>query len=456
MAIFQIILISVFGVGAIALFIIVIKSIRSPKKISTIKNLLQQGKTSNAIKIAKAIIANDNRDIAAHYYLGKAYLLDKKDELALMEFKIVNKSAIFDAMDIPEKEFRHACAQLLRRFNHIDEALNEYILLTKLDPINPEVYFEAAKLFEQKKKFENALGYYNKTLQLNQRHGKAHGARGMLLFRAKQYPEARKAIELALQISPDVYANYYYLGKILKEAKDYPGAVEAFEKATRDADFRQKALIERGTTFLAANNIEKAKVEFDRAINISKGDDTNETLFARYFLASCFERERNIDKAVEQWNIINKKNKNFKDVPAKLNEYKKFNDNDSMKEYLTCSDSAFLDMCKLISLKAFGLSSQNASSTNFGCELIATEKKDSNWMDGRKKLSLLVFYRETKPIEESILRNLLDKAKKQKCSTIFLFTSSEFARAAINFAENRPIELIGNEKLQQLLDKVGV
>ncbi len=456
MAILQIILISVFGTGAVLLAVIIIKSIKSPKKISTIRTLLNQGKTSQAIKIAKALITKDNRDIAAHYYLGKAYLADKKDELALMELKIVNQEAIFDIMDIPEKDFRQMIGSLYSKFHHIDEALNEYILLSKLDPVNAEVFFETARLFEQKKKYEHALGYYNKTIQLNQRHSKAHGARGMILYRAKQYPEARKAIDHAIQISPDVFSNYYYLGKILKEAKDYPGAVEAFEKATRDADFRQKSLIERGTCFLSANNVEKAKIEFERAINITKGEDSNEGLYARYFLASCFEKERNIDKAVEQWSIINKKNKNFRDVPAKLAEYKKFNDNDTMKEYLTCSDANFIEMCKEIALKALGLSAQNTNSTKFGCEIIATEKKDSNWMEGRKKLAFLVYYRETKPIEESVLRNILEKAKKQNCAKTFVFTSADFARQAINFAESRPIELVDNEKLQKLFDKIGL
>ncbi len=456
MAYFQIILISVLGVGAIILTIVVVKSIRSPKKISTIKNLLRQGKTANAIKIAKAIIAKDGRDIVAHYYLGKAYLADNKDELALMEFKMVNQEAIFDIMDIPEKEFRQNAGQLFTKFNHVDEALNEYILLTKLDPTNSEVFFQTAKLFEQKKKYEHALGYYNKTIQLNKRHGRAHAARGMILFRAKQYPEAKKAIDLAIQINPDVFVNYYYLGKIFKEAKEYPAAVEAFEKATRDADYRQKSLIERGTCFLAANNIEKAKIEFDRAINITKNEDGNETLYARYFLASCFEKERNIDKALEQWSIISKKNKNFRDVPAKLAEYKKFEDNDSMKEYLTCSEQAFIEICKEISLKGLALSPQNATSTKFGCEIIATEQKDSGWMEVRKKLAYLVFYRETKPLEESSLRNILDKAKKQGCVKTFVFTSSEFARQALNYGESRPVELIGNEKLQQILDKIGI
>ncbi len=453
MAYFQIFLISALGVAAIFLAIFVIKSVRSPKKISTIKNLLKHGKTANAIKMAKAIIAKDNRDIVAHYYLGLAYLDDNKDELAIMEFKFVNQEAIFDIMNIPEKDFRVHCAKLYLKFNQIDEALNEYILLTKLDPNNADVFFETAKLFEEKKKYEHALGYYNKTIQLNKRHVKAHAARGMILFRAKQFAEAKKAIDLAIQLKPDVFSSYYYLGKILKESKDYPGAVAAFEKATRDAELRQKALIERGTCFMAANSIEKAKNEFERAISVTKNENVNDTLYARYFLAQCFEQQRKIDLAITQWKLILTKNKNFRDVPNKLAEYKTFNDNDAIKEYLTCADSDFVNLCKNIANKSLGLSPQTEQNKKFGCEIVATEQKDANWMDVRKKLILLVFYRETDVIEDSVLRTLLDVAKKQNYVKVYIFTSSDFTRTALTFAENRPLELINNEKLQMHLSR---
>ena len=91
MASFQLILISVCSAIIIVLIVFIIKSLATPKKVSTIKNYIQQGKIQNAIKMAKAMISKDNRNIVAHYYLGKAYMLDNKDELALMEFKIVNR-----------------------------------------------------------------------------------------------------------------------------------------------------------------------------------------------------------------------------------------------------------------------------------------------------------------------------------------------------------------------------
>ena len=181
MAVFQIIIICILGVGASFLAFFVIRSLLVPKRISSIQRLLKQGKNTAAIKVAKAIIASDSRDYKAHYYLGKAYLADNKPELALMEFRTVNQNAVFDTMDIPEKEFRKLSSELYARFNQDDEALQEYLLLTKLEPNNAENYYNAGVLFEKKNKTDQALGYYNLAIKANRRFGKAHAALGMIL-----------------------------------------------------------------------------------------------------------------------------------------------------------------------------------------------------------------------------------------------------------------------------------
>ena len=454
MATFQIILITSICAVIVVLLIFIIKSVTTPKKVGTIKNYIQQGKIQNAIKMAKAMISKDNRNIVAHYYLGKAYMLDNKDELALMEFKVVNREAIFDTMNISEKEFRLDCARLYRKFNQVDDALNEYILLSKMDANNPEVLLETAKLFELKQKFDHALGYYNKTISLQPKNGKAHAARGKLLFRAKQYGEAKKSIEAAIKTNPEIFESFFYYGKILKESGEYQAALDAFEKSTRDAEFRQKAIIERGTCYLVGKQLEKAKSEFNRVISMAK-DENGDVLYARYFLAHCYEKERNIEKAIEQWNIIHKTNKNFRDVSAKLIEFRAIHDNDAMKEYLTCSDEEFKEFCKSILTKCLGFAPQTVNIKKIGCEIVATDQKNANWREMRKALHYFIFHRDSTPIDDSIIRSLLDAAKKQNYVKTYIITSSDFTRVAMSFSENRPVELINKNKFQKILEKLG-
>ena len=81
-----IIAILLFVMGILAF--VVIKSVAQPKKLESIDKLIKQQKFAAAERIAKSIIAKDSRDFKAHYYLGKAYLADKKNELALMEYKL--------------------------------------------------------------------------------------------------------------------------------------------------------------------------------------------------------------------------------------------------------------------------------------------------------------------------------------------------------------------------------
>lgn len=447
---FLIILIVFISVVVVSLAFLLVRLFSAPKQVDSIKKLLKQGKTQAAIKIAKQILAKDSKNYLAHYYLGKAYLADNRSELALMEYKYVNENALF-SNELPEIPFRKELASLHTKFNQQNEALREYLLLTKMEPMNAENYFNVGKIYQQAGRIDAAHTFLQKCVTIDKKNAKAHAAIGYILYQSKQFNEAKREIDLAISLSPDTYSCYYYQGKILKEAKDLAGAIKAFEKAQRDNEFKQKALIERSTCYIMANRYDNAQVDLQRAIDLDKENIKQETLHARYFLASCYEKTRKIEKAIEQWEAIYKRNRSFRDVPSKLSEYKALQANDNMKDYLTCADADFLEICKNTALNALKLSSQQADIKKFGCQLVATEKKDDNWRNMRKQLTFLRFYREPEPLEDSAVREAIDQMKALNCTKAFIIASSGFTRTALAFAENRPIELIGKEKLEQLL-----
>lgn len=433
------------------LLALVIRLVAMPKKLETVKKLLKQGKNQAAAKLAKQIAAKDPQNYSVHYYLGKAYLADNRGELALIEFKTVNEHALFDS-NLPEIPFRKEFAALLVKYRQIEAALKEYLLLTKLDPTCSDNYFNAAKLYEMTNRKDLALSIYKKCIALNPKNAKAHAAIGYILFQAKQTNEAKRELDLAIHLNPEEYSCYYYLGKILKDAKDLGGAVKAFEKAQRDSEFKQKALIERSTCYMMANRLDNAQIDLQRAIDLDKAGTSNDTLYARYFLAACYEKNRKIDKAIEQWESILKVNRSFRDVGAKLSEYKALEANDNLKDYLTSSDAEFIEICKNTTKKALGFNAVQADLKKFGVQIIATEGKDGDWMSVRKQSFLLRFYRDVEPLEDAPVRDILETAKSSNCTKSFIFASSGFTRTAIAFAENRPVELAGKEKLQQLLE----
>ena len=78
---FIIILIALLGSVVISLGFVVFKTIMSPKKLDAVPRLIKQGKTANAIKLAKQVISKEPKNYMAHYLLGKAYLKEDRKEL---------------------------------------------------------------------------------------------------------------------------------------------------------------------------------------------------------------------------------------------------------------------------------------------------------------------------------------------------------------------------------------
>ena len=449
-----IIIIAIAAVVIISLIIVILKTIVSPKKIDAIPRLIKQGKTQNAIKIAKQLIAKDQKNYLAHYYLGKAYIKENRTELAVIEYKNVNDNALFGE-GINELTFRSEYSQLLLKYNQQNEALKNFLLLTKLDPQNAENFYQVGRIYEDQNRYDLALGFMQKCAMLDKRHAKAHAEIGLMLYRTKQFNEAKKEIDMAIKLSPETYTSYYYLGKILKDAKDLQGAIKSFEKAQRDPELKQKAIIEHGSCYMIAGRIDNALVDFQRAIELDKEGTQSETLYARYFLAACYEKSRKIDKAIEQWEAIYKRNKSFRDVSAKLSEYKDLQANDYLKDYLTCSNEEFPYICKNAVIKGLGLQVLSCDQKKWGCQITGVNKSDESWMAVRKQVVFIRFYREPEPVEEAQIHEALDEMKTLNSVKSFLFSSSGFNTAAKRYAENRPVELIEKQKLEALLSKAG-
>ncbi len=451
----MIIVIIVFLVFVVfSLGFLILKNFVSPKRIDAIPKLIKQGKTQNAIKLAKQILAKDPKNYMAHYYLGKAYVKENKTELAIIEYKNVNDNALFGE-GLDELVFRREYSQLLLKYNQQNEALKNFLLLTKLAPQEADNFYQVGYIYEQQNRYDLALGFMQKCAMLDKKHARAHAEIGLMLYRTKQFNEAKKEIDLALKLSPETYSSYYYLGKILKDAKDLQGAIKAFEKAQRDADIKQKAIIEHGSCYMLANKLDNAVVDFQRAIELDKTNSQAETLYARYFLAACFEKNRKIDKAIEQWEQIYKRNKAFRDVSAKLSEYKDLQANDFLKDYLTCSNDEFPMICKNAVVKGLSLQILSCDPKKWGCQLTGMNKGDDSWMSVRKQVIFIRFYRDPDPIDESQIHESLDTMKSMNSVKTYLFSSSGFSTAAKRYAENRPIELIEKDKLEALLSKAG-
>jgi tetratricopeptide (TPR) repeat protein len=446
-----IIIVLAVGIGFLVFF--VVKSLAVPKRVDALADLIKRGKTQIAIKAAKMMIAKNQRNAEAHYYLGKAYLAEGKTELALMELKAVNQIGII-GKDIPEADFRQNLAQLFVRYSQSEEALKEYLLLIKIQPDKGEYYYWAGKLFSERNRADMAENYLKKAAELSPRDGKIHYELGLMLYKDKKAGEAKAELEAALKYQQDNAQAHFYLGKLQKDSKNYQDALGSFEKAARDAQFKVRALVERGGCFMSLNAVDKAIPELERAVRAITDESGQDSLYARYFLAMCFEKTRDIDKAIVQWDKIYAQKKNFRDVGEKLTQYQEFRADDRMKDYLTSGQQEFLELCKAVATQSMDLNVKAVKSIPNGCDIIAMENDSAKWRNVRKTPRLIRFYRMPEMVDEAKIRTVLDDIKNQNMTRGVVVTSSGFSGSALEFANSRPVELYNKEKLQELLHAI--
>lgn len=414
------------------------------------EQLLKQNKPSAAVKVAKQHLARDPRNPEAHYLLGRAYLMDSKPELALMEFRTVNQIGQFGGL-VPEVPFRRQTAELFQRFNQPEEALKEYLLLIQKDPENADNYYQTGVLFEERGKATKSINYFRKAIQLQPRHGLSYLHLGLILYRAKRFPDALEYLQNALKYQPDHYPAYYYIGRIQKENKDFTGALQSFEWATKAPEFRTKALIERGTCYMEQNNLERATSELERAINTGKTPSEGDLLWAHYFLASCYERQRKIEWAIEHWETIYKRKPSFQDVAEKLGQYQDLRQDDHIKDFLTVSQTEFRGMCERIA-STLGYTIQSVEDQDNGVQMIVVES-GSNWRSNKKLPRLIQFIRVAEIIDENTIREIHETMRSQGLTRAMVIASSTYSRMALDFAESRPLELYNKDHLQEFLKK---
>ena len=329
-----IILIIIVGTGLVALIFFAVRRFLRPRRVGTIARLLRGGRPQAAVRLAKQILSREPRNPDAHFLLAEAYLADGKAELALMELKIINQLGHF-GVHCREIPFRRRAAELYRRFRQPEEALKEYLLLLSLEPDNPDNPFQAAQLFEERQMSEKAAQLYRRAVQVDGQHVGAHLQLGTLLYRQKRLAEAQHELEAALRLEPDNLEASFLLGRTLKAVHDFPGALRALEKAQRDPGLKVKALIEAGTCHLSMNNLAKAIPVLERAVSLSTGTEGGtDPLYARYFLALAYEKNRDLEKAIASWEAIFARNPTFRDVAQKLNQYQELRADDRMKDFL--------------------------------------------------------------------------------------------------------------------------
>lgn len=427
------------------------KSASGPKQISLIRKMIETGNTKGASKILKTMLSKNEHNILAHWYLAEVYFQEHKNELAIVEYKYILRLNKYQG-EVTEVKVRERLAELYEVFGQLDEAQKEYVLLTKLAPEFAIYYFKIGELFYKRNYTDKAFAYLAQAAKLNPGHPDTLFYLGIIHYSKGQAREALEFLNKALHFSPNMFKAHFYIGLIQRVLGMFDKARAEFQLAQRDPEFKLRALLESGRTLSQIENIRDAMIELERGISFVKVEDEVSTEM-RYVLAGCYEKGRDLPRAIEQWEIIESFRKGYKDVTAKLNSYADLRTDDKLKDFLTASKDAFMDMCKrLVVAMGFDIL-EVIPIDDDSVDFLATEQ-EGKWRNTKRSNRVVKIRRDANLVNELLVRQIQEDMKKFQANRGLILSTSGFSPSAMEFAATRPIDLIDRKQMTTYLKKI--
>ncbi len=448
--IFTYIIVFLFVILLAMIVVYTLQTFVLPRRIDEIARMIEAGQVKQAIKKLTDILEKDDRNSYAHFLLADAYVRDNNIKFAIVEYRQVLKYAKYNEK-VAEVDVRSRLAKLYQGQGSFDDAKNEYLILTRLEPDNFQNFFELGSIYFRTNTLDRALTFLKKSVALNPRHEQSHYYLGQIYYQTNLFPDAKQSFIESIKIDQVNYRSHYFLGLVLRQMQDYEWAIKEFDIAQKSEDLKVKCFLAKGSCHMQKGMLPKAMMEFERGLKFArKGSDTE--LGLRYYLAECYEKTRDLHSAIHQWEKIIEVKPNFRDVQAKLKNYAEFRQDDRMKDFLISGLSQFEHTCrKIVEAMNFNITDINIVNDT-EIEMIGTES-EGKWRNTRQTNRLIRIYRDTETIQEKTLRSLHENMKAKNATRIIVISTGDFSQSAIDFANTRPIELYGKNELVGMLKK---
>jgi tetratricopeptide (TPR) repeat protein len=222
-------------------------------------SLYLAGRIPEAIPWLEATREWAGSNLELHQILGTAYIQtrqpDKAREVLARAFEVAPDSAAA----------RLITSQLMIRLQQEEMAEAELRHAAAADPRLPQVHFLLGQLALFRGRFDDALGFTRKELELNPGNNLAWSQLGDVYVRQQKWPEAVAALQRSIWVSPFYSAPYILLGRAYMK-QGQPATAEAMLRRAIEYDPNNKqAHYLLGQLLQQAGRAEEARKELEIA-----------------------------------------------------------------------------------------------------------------------------------------------------------------------------------------------
>ena len=243
--------------------------------------------------------------------LTKAVNADKQDEYyrALSELSIVYLGQVIADKSLAEDKAISLFKEWLGfAVSYAQEAV-------KINPADSANWMQLGRVYESvvplkiDKAEEAAIGTYVEAFKVSPLDPSPIVASARIAFQVKKIDEARKHIQSALALKPDLTDALFMLSQIEAQAGNLKEAILRAEQSAISSPNNPGILFQLGLFNYQNKTFDNAGLALESAIKISP-----EYANARYFLGLVYDKQGKRDKAIEQFEAIQKTNPDNQEI----------------------------------------------------------------------------------------------------------------------------------------------
>lgn len=199
----------------------------------------------------------------------------------------------------PAAHLLNNLANLYKKNNQADEAINFYLKAIALEPDYAQAHNNLANLYAQDNKYHAALNHYIKATHAAPDFSAAHFNLGLLLLKNNQLEAAEKQFNNVLALNPNALDASFYLGVLYLEKNALDEAEQAFLAVLGQDNEHVQTLVNLGVIALKKEQQQKAVDYFTQALALD-----NENVDARNNLAATFMHHDRFENALMHYDVL--------------------------------------------------------------------------------------------------------------------------------------------------------
>jgi Flp pilus assembly protein TadD len=185
-----------------------------------------------------------------------------------------------------------------RKKGQFPEAEQEYRAAANLEPKNPDLWVGLSSVFNQERKFDDAIAAAHRALQLSPDSDRAHVALGVGFGDKGDYQGAAAEFRKAVSLNAENDVAHDNLGLSLYRNGDVNGAMAEYREALRVNPRNDHAHNNLGNALRKNGDLDAALVQYREAVRINRNND-----LAHMNLGAALVQKGNLKLALEQYRI---------------------------------------------------------------------------------------------------------------------------------------------------------